>query len=141
MEQANTIREKPIQEMANIINSRLKEIKNPQVLKQKKDGFQAGLEALLSDDTGAPDQSALKTNQSTEAGSSSGAAVLVGLTRPVLATPAAAVIEDYDSDSHQFQSPFTYLSNLRDEFSDPDFDRVSEGLRSLVNRDIVPEED
>ena len=58
-----------------------------------------------------------------------------------MATPAAAVIEDYDSDSHQFQSPFTYLSNLRDEFSDPDFDRVSEGLRGLVNRDIVPEED
>ena len=51
VEQANTIREKPIQEMANIINSRLKEIKNPQVLKQKKDVFQAALEALLSDDS------------------------------------------------------------------------------------------
>ena len=60
VEQFDTIREKPIQEMANIINLRLKEIKNPQVLKQKKDVLQAVLEALFSDGTSAPDQSALK---------------------------------------------------------------------------------
>ena len=132
-----------VAKIADIIKSSLQEIKNPKNAKQSKAILQAALDSLNVDNE---DREALVDGQSTSKANQTKPVDqpdLIDISQAEHSTPKVVNIQDIEDDlsNYQFESPFTYLKDVRDEVLNPNFTRVSSGTRGLVSLNVVSHED